>query len=100
MAQSENGLMSWQSVAGIVAATFAGCAAVITWLDARAKRMLSEATAELKDRITRLEDRVSSLEADKSESRGHLNKGMLAVAMGRPPEEILGHLEAADLALH
>lgn len=100
MPTSENGLMSWQSVAGIVAATFAGCAAVITWLDARAKRMLSEATEELRERVTKLETRVTTLEEDKSEARGHLNKGMLAVAMSRPSDEILGHLEAADLALH
>lgn len=92
-------MMSWQSVAGIVAATFAGCAGVITWLDARAKRMLSEATDDLRQRVNALETRVQTLENGNKEARIQINKAMVLAAKGGY-DDIVGFLEAADASLH
>jgi len=99
MAQSENGMMSWQSVAGIVAATFAGCAAVITWLDNRAKKMLAEATTDLKVEMEELKKRVTVLENGNRSARTKLNKAMIRAARAGD-EEMLALLEAADADLH
>lgn len=94
-----SGMITWQALSGIVAATFAGCAVVITWLDKRANNMLQTATSDLRGEIDELKTRVTHLENGNREARGHINKALIAAArLGN--EDIVQLLEAADVALH
>lgn len=83
----------------IIGAIFLGLAAVITWLDARAKRLLNDATASFQADIDSLKRRVSALEEGQTAARGHIDDAIVMAAKAGQ-EDIVKCLRQAQTALH